>query len=87
MISKKLESVAPVIHGDYTLTGRGFKVVRLTHPKAPDIGFATTTYSHCMSDDLKAYSAARIALAMQVVKGLSNSDLETLIQRKKFNTA
>lgn len=47
------------------------------------IGFATTAYSHALSDEVKAYAAERIALLMTLSKGLTNDDIRKLIDRLK----
>ena len=65
---------------NFVQTGWGDKSVRLKSGKR-DVGFATTTYSHHMTEEIKAYSAERILLLMTFAKGLTNDDIRPLIER------
>lgn len=42
-------------------------------------GLATTTYSYCMTEEMKQYSGERIALLLELAHGLSNDELRNRI--------
>lgn len=69
--------LAPVV-----LTGYGSRTVRMLY-KGQEIGFATTTYSHHMTDEMKAYAAERLMLLMTLAQGLSNEQIKMQIARRK----
>ncbi|GEA09177.1 hypothetical protein KUL42_39380 [Alteromonas sp. KUL42] len=67
---------------DFSLSGYNSAGVRAVfHGK--EGGFCTTSYSFSMSQEAKNYSAARIALLLQMASGLTN---EQISQMKLINT-
>lgn len=73
-----------IIHGTFVQSGRGLKSVRFTPPESSsETGFATTTYSYNMSDEMQDYSAERIVLAMKLLSGKSNQEIIGLIAQRR----
>ncbi|EOE6052916.1 hypothetical protein ACS0KM_001859 [Vibrio cholerae] len=74
-----------IINGKYVQTGFGLKTVRLIPCEGgKESGFATTAYSFGMTEELKEYSAERIALAMRLLSGKTNEDIKALIANQEF---
>lgn len=67
---------AKVVH-----TGYGKRTVRMLYDEQ-QIGFATTTYSHHMSDEMKEYAAERIMLLMKLAEGYSNAQIAAQLSNK-----
>lgn len=83
-MSVEITKPSQIIHGTFVQSGRGLKSVRLTPPESKsETGFATTTYSYCMSDEMQDYSAERIVLAMKLLSGKSNEDIIRLIAQQR----
>lgn len=62
---------------DFSLSGYNSAGVRAVfHGK--EGGFCTTSYSFSMSQDAKSYSAARIALLLQMASGLTNEQISQM---------
>ncbi|EOG7750613.1 hypothetical protein ACLIOB_001191 [Vibrio cholerae] len=73
-----------IINGKYVQTGLGLKTVRvIPRDSGKEAGFATTTYSFGMTEELKEYSAERIALAMRLLTGKTNEDIKVLIAHRE----
>ncbi|MBH9739993.1 hypothetical protein [Vibrio navarrensis] len=73
-----------VINGQFVQTGRGLKTVRIIAPNTTaEAGFATTTYNYAMTNEMQAYSAERIALAMRLLSGISNEEIVILIAQRE----
>lgn len=68
---EKVTDPRQVIFGKFIQCGRGNKTVRLQLTgNQGDVGFATTTYNGGgMTEEMMTYSAERIALAMQALRG------------------
>ncbi|EGQ9284513.1 hypothetical protein F7U66_01400 [Vibrio parahaemolyticus] len=76
----KITDQSQIIHGSFIQTGRGLKSVRVITPNSNEEGgFATTTYNFAMSNEMQEYSAERIALAMRLLKGVSNQGIIEMI--------
>ncbi|WP_157812676.1 hypothetical protein [Alteromonas sp. MB-3u-76] len=46
-------------------------------------GFCTTSYSYSMSQEAKSYSAARIALLLQMASGLTNEQISQMMLKNR----
>jgi len=66
---------------DFSLSGYNNAGVRAVF-RGKEGGYCTTSYSYSMSQDAKNYSAARIALLLQMASGLTN---EQISQMKLIN--
>ncbi|MBS0044194.1 hypothetical protein KFE26_18075 [Shewanella sp. M16] len=80
-----INSIEQVVHGRFSVYGRGNRAVRLEHDSIKgDTGFCTTTYSYNMSHDMREYSADRIRLAMELLSGYSNNQIKAMIAKRQM---
>lgn len=84
MAKKIINSTKQIDHAEVVQTGWGGKTVRMKHD-GKEIGFATTTYSHHQTDEVKEYSAERISLLMQWAHGVSNDAIRAQLNQRKVN--
>lgn len=79
----KMKTPYDIDHGTFTITGMGGKTVRLclSGESNYEIGFATTTYSHSLSEEMKGYAASRISLSLMAFTGMSNDAIYNHIER------
>ncbi|HDY8182537.1 TPA: hypothetical protein RQL23_003923 [Vibrio vulnificus] len=80
----KITDQFQIINGLYVQTGFGLKTVRIIPPNTKaESGFATTAYNFAMTNEMQAYSAERISLAMRLLSGVSNEGIVTLIAQRE----
>ena len=76
-ITKSIESDDIDKATDFSLSGYNNSGVRAVfHEK--EGGFCTTSYSYSMTQEAKQYSAARIALLLQLASGLTNEQISQM---------
>lgn len=77
-----IQRPAQLNNAEFVLTGYGLRTVRMRH-KGKEIGFATTTYSHHLTDEMKEYAAERIMLLMTFAQGFTNEQIIELIAARQ----
>lgn len=80
--TKLISTTNQIDNAQVVVAGYGGKSVRMKH-EGKEIGFATTTYSHHQTDEVKEYAAERIALLMMLAEGMTNDQLMLQVAKKK----
>lgn len=79
---KLITSTKLIDKAEIVQTGWGNKSIRMKH-EGKEIGFATTTYSHHQTDQIKAYSAERVTLLMMLAQGMTNDEIKQLVAKRR----
>ena len=80
--TKLINTTNQIDNAQVVQAGYGHKSVRMKHD-GKEIGFATTTYSHHQTDEVKEYAAERITLLMMLAKGMTNEQIMLQVAKKK----
>lgn len=71
--AREIDTATPIVQGYQART------IRLKLASGIEVGFATTTYGFSIPEELRAYGAARIGLALELLKGMTNDQVRSLL--------
>ena len=63
--------------------GYGSRTIRMKLEDGQEVGFATTTYGFSISEEVRAYGARRIGLALELLYGLSNDQIQAILRERR----
>lgn len=78
----KINTKSQIDNAEVVQAGLGYKSIRMMH-EGKEIGFATTTYSHHQTDEIKVYAAERIALLLMLAKGMTNEQIMLQVAKNR----
>ncbi|AZZ95690.1 hypothetical protein [Pseudoalteromonas sp. R3] len=78
----KINTKSQIDNAEVVQAGHGHKSVRMLCD-GKEIGFATTTYSHHQTDEIKEYAAERITLLLMLAKGMTNEQIMLQVAKKR----
>ncbi|HAU05713.1 MAG TPA: hypothetical protein DCS78_12635 [Pseudoalteromonas shioyasakiensis] len=78
--NKLINATEQIDNAEVVQAGYERKSVRMKY-EGKEIGFATTTYSHHQTDEIKEYAAERITLLMMLAKGMTNKQIMLQVAR------
>lgn len=78
----KINTKSQIDNAEVVQAGLGHKSIRMMY-EGKEIGFATTTYSHHQTDEIKQYAAERITLLLMLAKGMTNEQIMLQVAKNR----
>lgn len=73
----EIDRAAPI------LTGYEGRTIRLKLENGVEVGFATTTYGFSIPEEIRAYGARRIGMALELLYGLTNNQIQGILEARR----